>query len=164
VELYTPFLYQWARQRGLQESDAADLVQEVFILLLQKLPEFTYDQHGSFRAWLRKVTLNKWRELKRRQLVPVLDARSPILAELASPENEEALWEAEYQQHLTQRVLALLQAEFQPATWVPFWNCVVQGRPAAEVAREQGVSVNAVYLAKSRVLRRLRRELAGLLD
>src|SRR5437773_388003 len=66
VDLYTPFIYTWARQTGLQESDAADLVQEVFALLVEKMPAFAYDPHRSFRAWLRTVTLNKWRDRRRR--------------------------------------------------------------------------------------------------
>jgi RNA polymerase sigma-70 factor, ECF subfamily len=164
VDLYTPFLYHWARQLGLQESDAADLVQEVFTLLLQKLPEFSYDPQGSFRGWLRKVTLNKWHQLQRRRSVALLDANGPVLTRLASPETEEARWDADYQRHLAGRVLELIQAEFKPGTWKAFWECLVRDRPAAEVAQELGISPNAVYLAKTRVLRRLRRELDGLLD
>jgi RNA polymerase sigma-70 factor (ECF subfamily) len=84
VHLYTPLLYRWARRAGLAGADAADLVQDVFALLLVKLPEFHYDRHGSFRAWLRTVTLNKWREnLRRRGRVPhQLD--NAALAELPS--------------------------------------------------------------------------------
>ncbi len=164
VELYAPLLYDWARRRGLQESDAADLIQEVFTLLLQKLPEFSYDRHGSFRAWLRTVTLNKWRELQRRRAPTPLDAQGPVLSALTDPEPADPFWEVEYQRHLVGRVLELIRTEFQPVTWQAFWACVVAGRPAADVAREHGISLNAVYLAKSRVLRRLRRELDGLMD
>jgi RNA polymerase sigma-70 factor (ECF subfamily) len=164
VDLYTPFIYDWARRLGLQETDAADLVQEVFVLLLQKLPDFTYDRQGSFRGWLRTVTVNKWHELQRRRVATPVDAHDPLLTELAGPENAEAFWEAEYRNQLVGRVLDLLRPEFQPATWTAFSECVLNGRPVAEVAREQGTSANAIYLAKSRVLRRMRRELAGLLD
>jgi RNA polymerase sigma-70 factor (ECF subfamily) len=66
VDLYTPLIYSWARRAGLQESDAADLVQEVFAQLLQKMPGFNYDRQKSFRAWLRTITLNKWRDRCRR--------------------------------------------------------------------------------------------------
>ena len=59
VELYTPLIYFWARKCGLQSPDAADLVQDVLTLLVDKLPEFQYDRSGSFRGWLRTVTLNK---------------------------------------------------------------------------------------------------------
>jgi len=62
VALYTPLLFFWARKCGLQEEDAADLTQEVFAALVEKLPAFTYDPHRSFRSWLRTVTLNLWRD------------------------------------------------------------------------------------------------------
>ena len=76
----------------------------------------------------------------------------------------EAWWEAEYRQHLTNRALRLMQADFQPATWQAFWEQVVVGRPAADVAAELGLTPGAVYAARFRVLDRLRRELAGMLD
>ncbi len=62
VSLYTPLIYSWGRRVGLQESDAADLVQDVFVTLLQVLPTFTYDRHHSFRRWLWTVAINKWRK------------------------------------------------------------------------------------------------------
>jgi RNA polymerase sigma-70 factor (ECF subfamily) len=67
VGLYTPLLLYWARRSGLQAQDADDFVQEVLVLLLQKLPEFHYDQHKSFRSWLRTLALNRWRDRQRRQ-------------------------------------------------------------------------------------------------
>src|SRR5713101_367175 len=65
VSLYTPLIYSWGRRVGLQEQDAADLVQEVFVTLLQVLPTFTYDRQQSFRRWLRTITLNKWRNTRK---------------------------------------------------------------------------------------------------
>src|ERR1700689_2304156 len=66
VRLYTPFIYAWGKGAGLQPADAADLVQEVLTSLLKSLPAFNYDRHKSFRAWLRTVTLNCWRDRCRR--------------------------------------------------------------------------------------------------
>lgn len=109
------------------------------------------------------VVRNKWREQQRRRPVPSPQAAAEDLAGLASPDDAEGITEAEYQQYLTKRALQLMQAEFQPATWKAFWGCVVEERPAAELARELGMTENAVYLAKGRVLRRLRQELDGLL-
>ena len=100
--------------------------------------------------------------LRRRAELPV--ERGAAVADLADPDPAEAFWEAEYRQHLVGRALTLMQAEFQPATWKACWETVVAGRPAAEVAAELGIGVGAVYMAKSRVLSRLRHELAGLLD
>jgi RNA polymerase sigma-70 factor, ECF subfamily len=164
VDLYTPMIYSWARQVGLQASDAADLVQEVFALLVQKMPEFTYDRHKSFRAWLRTVTLNKWRDHQRRLAARPHQLTGTGLVDVADSDAEGSFSEAEYRQQLVARALELMQDEFKPTTWKACWEFVVAGRPAAEVARALGISENAVHLAKGRVLRRLRKELAGLLD
>ena len=160
VRLYTPLLNEWARRLGLQEADAADLVQEVFALLVRKLPEFRYDETRSFRGWLRTVLVNLWRN--RRTLHrgrPLQESDLP-----REPDGAEVFAEAEYRQRLVERCLELMRADFQPATWKAFWEFHVVGRPAAEVGGELGLSVGAVYMAKSRVLRRLREELEGLLD
>ena len=158
VDLYTPLLFYSARRVGLQDSDAADLVQEVFALLVRKLPEFAYDQDKGFRNWLRTVLMNKWREIGRRNALPTAGA----VPERAAPDEIAALADEEFRRHLIVRALELMKAEFQPATWKACWEYAAVGRPAAEVAAELGVSVNAVYLATGRVLRRLRHELAGL--
>ena len=163
VELYTPFIYYWARRAGAGRQDASDLVQEVFVLLLQKLPEFCYDPGGSFRGWLRTVIFNKWRELCRR------GPRPPGLAEaglsrLEAPDELAAAWDAEYNQHVMRRALGLLQTDFREDTWKAFWEHAVLRRPAPEVARDLGMSENAVYLARTRVVRRLRQEFHGLLE
>jgi RNA polymerase sigma-70 factor (ECF subfamily) len=163
VDLYTPLLYYWARQLHLQDQDVADLVQEVLILLVRKLPEFTYERHKSFRGWLRTVILNKWRSIQRRAALP-LEPNGNAMEQQTVPDNTEAVWEAEYRDHLVARALHLMQAEFQPTTWKACWEVVVSGRPATEVAAELHMTLGAVYAAKSRVLRRLRQELGELLD
>jgi RNA polymerase sigma-70 factor (ECF subfamily) len=164
VELYTPLLFGWARRLGMRDADAADLVQDVFTVLVARMPGFCYDRTRSFRAWLQTVLLNKWRNRCRRPPIISLDPAGPDLGLRAAPPGACALEETEYREHLVGRALRLMQAEFTPPTWKACWEFVVRGRPAAEVAAELGLSVNAVYLAKSRVLRRLREELEGLLD
>jgi len=163
VELYTPLLLYWARQRGLQPEDAADLVQEVFLVLLKKLPAFTYDRRKSFRSWLRVVARNKWLD-RQRLKGAALAGRQACLSDVASSDDGEAFWETEHRQHLVRRALAIMQKEFEPATWKACWECVVEGRPAAEVGAELGLTANAVWIAKCRVLRKLRQELEGMLD
>jgi RNA polymerase sigma-70 factor (ECF subfamily) len=164
VTLYTPLIYSWARRAGLQAQDAADLVQEVLLTLVRALPGFTYDRHRSFRRWLRTVTLNKWRDLRRRRGGRPLPGDEGALAEAAAPDDPDAFWEAEYRREVVARALRVMQADFQPATWRACWEHVVAGRPAPEVAAELGLTPGAVYAAKVRVLARLRDELSGLLD
>jgi RNA polymerase sigma-70 factor (ECF subfamily) len=163
VQLYTPLLFSWAQKAGLQAHDAADLVQDVFTVLLQTLPTFHYDPKGRFRGWLKTITCNKLRDRKRRaalaQQQPLEQCPEPALADTA-----EELWEREYHKELTQRALQLIQADFAPTTWQACWEFVAKGRPASEIAHELGISENAVYLARCRVLRRLRTELSGLLE
>ena len=162
VELYTPLLYHWSKRLGLQESDAADLVQEVFVVLLQKLPEFTYDRRKSFRGWLRTVLLHKSEDRRRRQPPP--PAPHVAATDLLEERGPDVLEEVEYRQYLVGRALQVMQRDFQPVTWKACWEHVVADRPAAEVAAELDISVGSVYAAKSRVLRRLRQELEGLLE
>jgi len=165
VSLYAPLICAWGRQIGLQEPDVADLVQEIFVKLVQILPTFTYDAHkGGFRRWLRTVTLNTWRDHRKRRGDQPLPGNEEALAELAAPNGLEAFWEAEYRLHLVNRAMGLMQADFQEATWKAFWEQVVVGRPAKAVAAELKISPGAAYAAKFRVLDRLREELAGLLE
>jgi RNA polymerase sigma-70 factor (ECF subfamily) len=164
VKLYTPLLLAWARRLGLQEADADDLVQDVVATLLRKLPEFRYDRHRSFRAWLRTVTVNKWRQTQRRRAASPRMAGNVDLAEVADKGLADTFWETEYRQHLVSRALQLMQADFEPTTWKACWEFVVSDKPAAQVAAELGTTVAVVYSAKSRVLHRLRQELDGLLD
>jgi RNA polymerase sigma-70 factor (ECF subfamily) len=162
VDLYTPLLLYWARGLGLNSQDSADLVQEVFTVLVQKLPTFKYDQSKTFRGWLRTLAVNKWRDIQRRKKLP-MESRGD-LSGLSGPDAVEAFWEHDFQKHLVRRALKVMKAEFQPTTWKACWEMVAGGRSGAEVARELGVTENAVYVAKYKVIRRLRQELKGLID
>lgn len=161
VKLYSPLLFFWARGQGMQESDAADLVQEVLAVLVAKMPEFIYDPGQGFREWLKTVLLNKWRDRQRKRLPVQLAAGELEQVPTAIVEGFE---EGEYRAYVVKQALELMQAEFAPKTWKACWEHVVQGRPAAEVAAELGISEGSVYVAKSRVLARLRTELDGFLE
>jgi RNA polymerase sigma-70 factor (ECF subfamily) len=163
VEMYTPLLAAWTRRLALPDAEAADLIQEVFTILVEKLPQFRYDGRKSFRAWLKTILLNRWRNQLRKR-AGAREQGDESLQDLSAADDLKEFEEAEYRGYLARRALALMRAEFQPVTWRACWEFVVRDRPASDVAAELGVSVNAVYLAKSRVLRRLREELAGLLD
>jgi RNA polymerase sigma-70 factor (ECF subfamily) len=166
IDLYSPLIFCWGRRVGLRAEDAADLVQDVFVLLVQKLPQFTYDRHKTFRGWLKTVTLHKCYENHRKgkRKPPIQDGGEKVLDGLAGPDEAAALWEADYLKHLAQQALELIQGHFQPTTWKAFWLYVVEGRPPAEVAVELGLSVGAVHAARFRVLALLRQQLQGLLD
>jgi RNA polymerase sigma-70 factor (ECF subfamily) len=164
VWLYTPLLQRWLARLGVGADEAGDLIQDVFVILVRKLPEFSYDREKSFRAWLRTVLLNRWRDRRRHQVPLPIDDESPALANLEVEGPAELFDQAEYHSYLTSRALHLIQTDFPEPTWQAFWQVVVAERPAAEVAAALGTTVNAVYLAKGRVLRRLRVELDGLLD
>jgi RNA polymerase sigma-70 factor (ECF subfamily) len=146
---------------GLQENDCADLVQDVLATLVEKLPVFRLTPLGSFRAWLRTILLNRWRNLQRRQPMQALpdDASPGEHGDVA-----DVLGEQEYHRLLVARALQLLQTDFKETTWRAFWECSINGRPAEDVANELGISRGALHVARSRVLHRLREELAGLLD
>jgi RNA polymerase sigma-70 factor (ECF subfamily) len=161
IELYTPYLYYWARSQGLQESDASDLVQEVFLLLMRKLPEFVYDRNGSFRQWLRTIAHNKWRELRRKKN-PQVGAFD--FADVIDDDSRSKVEEAEYKQYILQHWLKAMKSEFPPKTWLVFDEYVLQGHDPRSVAARHGITLGTVYGVKSKVLTRLREELAGLVQ
>jgi RNA polymerase sigma-70 factor (ECF subfamily) len=163
VHLYTPMLHHWARRAGLQEADASDLVQEVLVLLIRKLPEFEYDRRQSFRAWLLTVTRNKWSEICRRRQLTAVGGKD-LLGEVAAVDDVGDIEESEYRQQLVKRALEAMRNELPASTWSAFQEYVLSGHDVDTVAAQLGVRVGTVYAAKSRVLARLRQELAGLLD
>jgi len=160
VDLYAPVIQHWAARAGLQDADAADLLQDVFAVLLKKLPEFEYDPSRSFSAWLRQVCVNVWRGKARQRLPAALGAGQ----EPAIPDPAEQFWNRDYQAHLARRAMEVMQRDFAPTTWQACWKVVVEGLSPADVAKELGLSVGAVYAARFRVLARLREELEGMLD
>jgi RNA polymerase sigma-70 factor (ECF subfamily) len=110
------------------------------------------------------VLLNKWRDRQRRRAPAAAGGSQGGLSQVEDSVDPDSLSEVEYRQHLVARALELMQTEFSPNTWKACWEHVVNSRPAAEVAAELGISAGSVYVAKSRVLSRLRQELDGLLD
>ncbi len=163
VHLFTPLLYHWAAKLNVSEHDAEDLVQDVFAILLKKLPSFEYNPRQRFRGWLWTVTANRHRERLRRN-PQAGQAVEQLVAEPAIPDQLDAAIETDYQYYVVQRALHLMQNQFEPATWQAFWECAVNSRPASEVAAELRIGLDSVYAAKSRVLRRLRAELKELID
>lgn len=161
VSLYTPYLFSLVRRAGVDREEASDVVQDVFLLLTKKMPAFEYNAQLSFRAWLRTIVRNRLHELGRRRSIPRPYSANGL--ELADSAGAESLEEQEYRGHVISRALEIMRRDFAPTTWKACWEHVVSGRTAMEVAAELGITEGAVYVAKCRVLRRLREELNGLL-
>lgn len=162
TDLYTPLLYYWLKKKGVADTDAADVIQEVFLLLMKKLPEFEYDRGKSFRGWLRTVTVNKFNELRRRKPLPINAGLSDADC-LAGPEDDD-FWEVEYKRQLLEQAEAAIQPEFSQRTWEVYHEYVKRDRPPKEVALQFDVKVIEVYRAKSQILQRLRVFLDGMLE
>ena len=160
VELYSPLLYAWAKRLGLQSSDAADLVQDVFLLLFRKLPEFEYDASRSFHAWLKTVFVNQHRQRLRGRVPLPLNGAADHLAE----EVPGTFDDPEYRQYLVKQAFALVAKEFSPQQQMAFREYVLAERSPDEVARDLGLRPGTVYGIKSKILNRLRQELRGILD
>ena len=147
-----------------------DLVQDVLEVLVRELPHFHYDpRRGSFRGWLRTIVVHRVRLFWRaRQARPRATGNSDLaqrLNELEDPHSDlSRQWDREHDAHVAQRLLAAIEKDFEPATWQAFHRVVLDGDAAGAVAAELGISLNAVYLARYRVLRRLREEIKGLTD
>jgi len=169
VELYTPLLDDWLTRFKLQSADREDLVQESLTTVLQHVGNFRHHGQGSFRAWLRAVVANRVREFwRRRGRHPQATGDSDVaemLKELESPDSRLGrLWDAEHDRYVAHRLLARIEPMFEPVTLEAFRRVAIEGQTPREAAAALGLSVNAVSIAKSRILRQLRRELKGLTD
>ena len=168
VDIYKPFIERFVRLDAALAADAEDICQEVLAKVTQHIQSFRRQRDGSFRAWLRTLTANEvrlfWRKRRRRQKIG--DGGTQRLVEaLSDPNNElSQAWDREYNQYLIGRLLEIVRPEFATTTWCASALRVLDGKTTAEAAAELGLSNNAVVIAKSRVLSRLRQEAAGLLD
>lgn len=164
ARLYAPLLIRWAEFQGLRGADAEDLTQTVLVKLLRLLPAYRRAEGQTFRGWLFAVCRNECRDFRSRQATRPLPAAAGLSDVAAGSSTADDPDEAEYRRRLVRRALDLARPDFAPATWTAFVRHVLDGRPAPEVARELGLTANAVYLARHRVLTRVREDLAGLLD
>lgn len=169
VAIYSPLIRGWLERRGVGSADADDLSQDVMAVVVRRVPEFHRERLGSFRAWLRAITANQlqsfWKRRRLRAPGAGGDAFLAIAEQLADPSSGLShCWDREYNTHLTRLLLESVRPRFREGTWAAFQGLVLEGKPAAEVAEALGMTVNAVQVAKSRVLSVLRAEGEGLLD
>jgi RNA polymerase sigma factor (sigma-70 family) len=157
VAVYTSLLHTWFHAAGLQVADADDLTQRVLEVLFRQMPKFEHNgRPGAFRAWLRKIACNLLREFWRRR--PTSESAS-LLDDLADPRSGlSQFWDRQHDRHVLHSLLESVQPEFSELAWLAFRRLALDGAPAREVAAELDTSVNAVLIAKSRVLARLRQE------
>ncbi len=167
VAIYKPFVERFIRLDSALAADADDICQEVLRKLVEHLPHFERQRDGSFRAWLKTVTVNEVNHFWRRSARDGRRAGAvPLLADaLQDPHNElSQQWDREHTNHLLAQLQDLIAAEFSPQTWQAFRMRVFEEKSTAEVAGMLGLSKNAVDIAKSRVLARLRQESQHLID
>ncbi len=169
LHLYGPVVYGFARNRGLQDADAADMMQEVLRSVARNAGKLEYDpRRGTFRGWLYTVTRNKiynFLNSGRNRAKAVGDSANQERLESIADRNgddSDSQWELEYQRRLSAQAMERVKNEFQPNTWKAFWGTAVDDRSADQVGKELKMSVGAVYVAKSRVISRLRDEITRL--
>ncbi|MBS0201255.1 MAG: sigma-70 family RNA polymerase sigma factor [Planctomycetes bacterium] len=163
MKLYGPVVYGFARKRGLQDADAADLMQEVMRSVSSAIGRLDYDRtQGTFRGWLFTITRNRvFNFLSARRLRPQGSGDSGtnrMLDSQPAANDGEDVWEVEYQRRLAAMAMERVKTEFQESTWQAFWLTAVEGKSAADVSGRIGLSAGAIYVAKSRVLARLKEE------
>jgi RNA polymerase sigma factor (sigma-70 family) len=168
IAIYTPFLRSWVLRQHVGPTEVDDITQEILCVVVRELATFEHNQRiGAFRAWLRAITVNQlriyWRQ-RQRQPRGEGDLQNQ-LQELEDPQSGVSrLWDLEHDRHVLSRLMKQIEPEFPPDWWQAFRRHVVEGVRATEAAQELGVSVNVVLLAKSRILKRLRQEAAGIVD
>ena len=170
VAIYTPLLRRWLARYRVQASDADDIVQEVLLTVSREVAGFEHNQHkGAFRSWLRAILVNRLRNFWRsRQYRPVATGNSDFMQQLdafADQDSETSqIWNRQHDEQVVSRTLEIIRPKVARKTWEAFRKQAIEGISASVVARDLEMSVDAVYAAKSRVLKMLRLEVAGLLD
>jgi RNA polymerase sigma-70 factor (ECF subfamily) len=170
TDLYRPLIIGWLNRQGVPAVDLEDLSQEILLSVVRHLPSFEHSGHrGAFRSWLRTIlcsrTTDYWRATVASTPASGGSSATVALAQIADPDSDlNRQWDEEHDRYVLRCLLDLVDEEFQPATLRAFRRLALDGASGAEVAEELGLSVAAVYMAKSRVLQRIRQQAEGLID
>jgi RNA polymerase sigma factor (sigma-70 family) len=161
VDLYAPLVYGYLRKQGLQDADAADVAQEVLGAVVASIHRLDYDPNrGAFRNWLFTLVRRKlatwWTTQGRQTPGSGNPAAHRFLVQCPGPEAGEPAWQAEWEHQVFAWACEQVRPTVTDATWQAFWRTAVAGQPGSQVAAELGLSVGAVYVARSRVLARLK--------
>jgi RNA polymerase sigma-70 factor (ECF subfamily) len=160
--IYEPLVYRLARQRGWQDADARELTQEVLLTVANAIERWQADaDRGSFRGWLfriaRNLMVNYWKRNRRHRAAAGGTAILERLAcEPASDDANSAWFDDEYRRELFRWAAELIRGEFHETTWDAFWLTCVEGRSIGNIAAQLGISVGAAYVARSRIMARLK--------
>ncbi len=160
--IYEPVLYRTARQRGFQDADARELTQDVMAAVASAIERWEPDPaRGKFHTWLfriaRNLSINLLASRRRHAQVRGGTDFQALLEQQEEPAGEDPqLFDQEYRRELFGRAAAQVRGQFRQSTWQAFWQTAVEGKRGKEVAGELGMTVAAVYLAKSHVLQRMR--------
>jgi RNA polymerase sigma-70 factor (ECF subfamily) len=170
ADLYRPLIIGWLNRQGVRAGDLEDLSQEVLLCVVKNLPGFQHSgNRGAFRAWLRTIvcsrTTDYWRAAGSSAATIGGSGATAALEQIADPDSDlNRQWDEEHDRYVLGCLLDLVAEEFEPATLRAFRRLALDGASGAEVAGELGLSVAAVYVAKSRVLHRTRQEAGDLID
>ena len=165
VDIYAPLVYKFARRRGLQDADAADLAQDVLGAVARSIRSFEYrPEKGRFRDWMLLITrrrLIRFYEQQARRADKPQPARA---LDQAGSDGSDPEWSEEFNNRVLEAAMDRVRPEFEQSTWKAFERVWLENRPAAETADELSIRVQSVYMAKSRVLKRLMEEVQDIAE
>ncbi len=165
VEIYTPVVYNFAAGRGLRKADAEDLTQDVMQGISRSIGNFEYREgQAKFRSWLYQITRNRmstfFQQLQRRDGGRVDQTVTAAAESINGHEDgDEARWEKDYRRQLFRWAAAIVEPEFNPRIWQAFWRSAVEEEELANLEKELEMSRAAIYMAKSRCIKRLREKI-----
>jgi RNA polymerase sigma-70 factor (ECF subfamily) len=166
VDSFGPIVYRWSRLSGVPESDAPDVVQDVFASVARGIADFERKKEtGSFRSWLATITRNRVRDYFRKTAASQrAEGGTEALERLQQKADslDDSIDGDSIDSPLVRHALKSVEAEFETKTWQAFWRTTVENQSASLVAEATGMSIASVYQSKSRVLRRLRKVMGEL--